>query len=447
MAILLYFKAVPSVFIHMAMELELFVTLGISLGLGLLVGLQRQHDQSQLAGIRTFPLITLFGTISGLLAQDFGGWILAMGVVSLASMMAVANFMRSRTPDFDVGLTTEAAALLMYVVGAYLVLGQTTVAVAVGATAAVLLHLKETLHRIVAKIGQDDLRAIMQFVVISLVVLPVLPNETYGPYDVLNPHNIWLMVVLIVGLGLLGYFAYKIFGQKAGTVLGGILGGLISSTATTVSYARRTKGKDTSSMLAALVIIIASVVSFIRIITEVAVVAPGTLPTVAPPLTAVLLLMLALSVVLYFFKGNNQDTMPEQGNPAQLKTALVFGAVYAAVILATAFAKDHLGSGGLYVVAIISGLTDVDAITLSTSRLMQVGNLEPANGWKLILVAALSNLVFKAGLVGVLGNRSVFGKIALLFGIVLAGGLLVLWLWPEDLQVQWFGMSSAAGQA
>ncbi|MCX2739766.1 MgtC/SapB family protein [Pontibacter anaerobius] len=425
------------------MELELFETLGISLGLGLLVGLQRQHDQSQLAGIRTFPLITLFGTISGFLAQDFGGWIIAMGILSLAILVAVANFMRSRAPHVDIGLTTEAAALLMYVVGAYLVLGQVTVAVAVGAVVAVLLHLKETLHRIVAKIGQNDLRAIMQFVVISLVVLPVLPDRTYGPYGVLNPHNIWLMVVLIVGIGLLGYFAYKIFGQKSGTVLGGILGGLISSTATTVSYARRTKdhGKA-SSMLAALVIFIASAVSVVRIITEVAVVAPSTLPTVAPPLAALLLLMLVLGGILYFFKGSAKDSMPEQANPAHLKTALIFGAIYAAVILATAFAKDQLGSSGLYIVAVISGLTDVDAITLSTSRLMQVGSMEPANGWRLILVAALSNLAFKAGLVGVLGSRSVFMKVALLFGIVLAGGLLVLWLWPENFQVPFINLEA-----
>lgn len=415
------------------MELDLFQTLGISLGLGLLVGLQRQHDQSELAGIRTFPLITLFGTICGFLAQDFGGWVVALGLVSLAGLVVVANLMRSKTANFDVGLTTEAAALLMYALGAYLVHGDGTVAVAVGAVVAVLLHLKDTLHRAVAKIGQKDLKAIMQFVVISLIILPVLPDETYGPYDVLNPHNIWLMVVLIVGIGLSGYFAYKVFGQKSGTLLGGVLGGLISSTATTVSYARRTKGNsETSTTLAAIVIFIATAVSFVRVVAEVAVVAPGTLPTVAPPLAAVFLLMLVLGTVTYFFKGDNEDKMPEQGNPAQLKTALVFGLIYAAVTLATAFAQDKLGSSGLYVVAVISGLTDVDAITLSTSRLMHLGNLELQTGWRTILLAALSNIAFKAGLVGVLGSRAVFGRVALLFGIVLAGGLLVLWLWPDN---------------
>ena len=420
------------------MESELFLKLGISLGLGLLVGLQRQHEKSELAGIRTFPLITLFGSVAALLGQHFGGWIIAVGLLGVTILVAIANILKRKNPHFDPGLTTEAAALLMYGVGAYTMMGSGTVAIAIGATVAVLLHLKETLHRIVERIGEKDLKAIMQFVVILLIILPILPDETYGPYDILNPHNIWLMVVLIVGISLLAYFAYKIFGGKAGTLLGGILGGLISSTATTVSYARRTKESDTSTSLAAMVIFIATVVSVVRIITEVAVVAPSTLGVVLPPLAALLILMLTIGTVTYIFSRKEHDTMPEQGNPAQFKTALVFGAVYAIVILATAFAKDQLGSKGLFIVAIISGLTDVDAITLSTARLMNIGNLEVQNGWKVILVAALSNLVFKGALVGVLGNSKVFARIAILFGIVLAGGLLVLWLWPEGFSLSFF---------
>ena len=413
------------------MEIELFQKLAISLGLGLLVGLQRQHDQSKLAGIRTFPLITLFGTLSAYLAQDFGGWILGMSMVSLAGLVVVANLMRMKSPPYDIGLTTEAAALLMFVVGAYLVLGNGTVAIAVGGTVAVLLHLKERLHTFVKGIGEADLKAIMQFVVISLVILPVLPDQTFGPYDVLNPHNIWLMVVLIVGISVTGYFIYKFFGNKAGTILGGVLGGLISSTATTVSYAKRTKHSNTSTSLAALIIFIATVVSIIRIMVEISVVAPATVSVVLPPLAALLLLMLVVGGISYLMKQKGHDTMPEQGNPAQLKTALVFGFIYALVILGTAFAKDYFGNKGLYIVAVISGLTDVDAITLSTSRLMQVGNIELQNGWRVILTAALSNLVFKGGLVAVLGNRAAFVKVAILFGIVLAGGIAIIWLWPE----------------
>ncbi|WP_162427368.1 MgtC/SapB family protein [Pontibacter pudoricolor] len=423
-------------------HLELFQTLAISLALGLLVGLQRQHQNARIAGIRTFPLITLFGTVCALLAQDFGGWILGAGALGTTALLLAANLMQRLDEKVDVGQTTEAALLLMFAVGAYLVTGKTAVGVALGGAVAVLLHLKETLHQAVSRLGEKDLHAIMQFVVISLVILPVLPNQAYGPYQVLNPYNIWLMVVLIVGIGLAGYFAYKIFGDKAGTLLGGILGGLISSTATTVSYAKRSKegaAKNTNYNLIALVIFIATAISLVRIMVEVAVVAPGTLAIVAPPLAALVLLMAVLIVLGFFFKKENAGRMPEQENPAQLKTALIFGAIYAIVIVATSAAKDHFGNSGLYIVAIISGLTDVDAITLSTSRLMNAETIDQQTGWKVIMIAALSNIGFKGAMVAVLANRPLFVRVALLFGLSLVAGLLIVWLWPERLILDWFG--------
>lgn len=413
------------------MEFELLQTLAISLALGLLVGLQRQHDQARIAGIRTFPLITLFGTLAALLSQEFGGWMVAAGALAVTAMVVTANLMQRGTKVADVGQTTEAAVLLMYAVGAYLVLGHTAVAVAVGGATAVLLHLKDTLHLAVARMGEKDLKAIMQFVVISLIILPVLPDQNFGPYNVLNPYNIWLMVVLIVGIGLSGYFAYKLLGNKAGTLLAGFLGGLISSTATTVTYAKRSKGAQNNNLLA-LVIFIATIVSLVRILVEIAVVTPQSFAQVAPPIAALLLVMVVLAAFNYFFKKGNSDQMPEQENPAQLKTALVFGAIYGAVILATAAAKDFFGDGGLYVVAIISGLTDVDAITLSTSRLINQQSLDTTTGWKIILIAALSNIAFKGALAGVLGNRSLFLRIALLFGISLVAGVLIIWWWPGN---------------
>ncbi len=414
------------------MDSELFQKFAISLGLGLLVGLQRQHQHSQMAGIRTFPLITLFGSLSALLATGFGGWVIAAGILGLAGLIMVGNYLRSQAGPIDAGQTTELAMLLMYGIGVYVVKGDSTLAVGLGASVAVLLHLKGTLHRTVERIGEKDIRAIMQFAVISLIVLPILPDKTFGPYNVLNPHEIWLMVVLIVGIGLAGYFAYKIFGEKAGTVLGGILGGLISSTATTVTYARRTKLAGSGSMLAAIVIFIASVVSVIRVISEIAFVAPATLPQVLPPLCAFCLFLILLAGVSYFFKRSNNGKMPKQENPAQFKTALVFGLIYAGVTLATAVAKDKFGSSGIYAVAVISGLTDVDAITLSTSRLMQAGGMEANAGWRIILVAVLSNLAFKAALTGFLGNLKLFTRVGFLLGLGIVAGALVLWLWPEN---------------
>ena len=237
---------------------ELFTELATSLLLGLLVGLQRQRTESSVGGIRTYPLIAAFGTLSGWLAIEHGGWIIAAGLIALAALLVVSNFMLARSGDTDSGQTSEVAALLLYGIGAYVVFGDKAVAVVLGGAIAVLLHYKDMLHSFAAKIGARDVTAIMQFVLITLVILPVLPNQAYGPYAVLNPFQIWLMVVLIVGISLIGYVAYKFFGAQRGAVLGGLLGGLISSTATTVSFARRTATAPASAGLAALVIMIAS---------------------------------------------------------------------------------------------------------------------------------------------------------------------------------------------
>jgi uncharacterized membrane protein (DUF4010 family) len=327
-------------------------------------------------------------------------------------------------------MTTEVAALLMYGVGAYLVVGHAAVAIAVGGGTAVLLHWREPLHGLVKRIGAEDFTAVMQFVLITLVILPVLPDSTYGPFDVLNPHKIWLMVVLIVGLGLAGYVAYKLFGQDAGTLLGGVLGGMISSTATTVSYSRRSAETPSLSGLAAVVIMIASAIAFARVIVELAVVARTTLAQTAPPLAAMFVWMGLLSGAAWYFVRGEKAEVPQASNPAELKPALLFGALYAIILLAVAAAKEYVGPAGLYAVAGVSGLTDMDAITLSTGQMVTEGRLDAPTGWRLVLVAALSNLAFKGGAVMLLGYPDLRRRIAVLFGLSAVGGLAILFLWP-----------------
>lgn len=412
---------------------SVFQQLGIALGLGLLVGLQRESAaSSRLAGVRTFPLLTVLGTLSALLAQSFGGWIIVAGFVALPLLIFAGKLVELKTASPEPGLTSEVAMLLMFGVGAYLVVGHRVVAIAIGGGIAVLLQFKGQLHGIVGKLGENDLKAIMQFVLISLVILPVLPNRTYGPYAVINPHNIWLMVALIVGIGLSGYIVYKFFGEHAGLVVGGILGGVISSTATTVSYARRTAQTPESSRLAAIVILISSTIVFVRLLLEIGAVAPSFLPVAAPPLIVILLLLATFSCGLWFWKRETQTSMPPQENPSELRSALFFGLLYAVILLAVAFAKDRFGSQGLYVVAGLSGLTDVDAITLSTAQLVSLGRLGADDGWRLILTAALSNLAFKACLIAALGHRLLFKAIVAFYSLALAVGILLLLLWPRS---------------
>ena len=407
-----------------------FQQLGIALGLGLLIGLQRERAESRLAGLRTFPLIAILGTVTATLAQSFGGWVMAAGFVMLAGLIFVGKMSEMHASEVDPGLTTEIAMLLMFAVGAYLVVGATAVAVAIGGGMAVLLQFKVQLHGVVARLSDEDLKAIMQFALISLVILPVLPDRTYGPYDVLNPRQVWWMVVLIVGISLGGYIVYKFFGQNAGIVLGGILGGLISSTATTVSYARRTASAPDASRLAAVIIMIASTIVFARLVIEVAFVAPGFVRAAAPPIAVMFGLLAGLASVLWFQGRKERNEMPAQENPSELKAALLFGLIYAIVLFAVAAARDLFGDKGLYAVAGISGLTDVDAITLSTSHLVHAGKLDASHGWRVILVATMSNLVFKALAIAVLGSRVLLAKVAQLYGLALAAGVMLLIFWP-----------------
>lgn len=409
---------------------SLFVTLGIALGLGLLVGLQREHVAAPLGGIRTFPLITILGSSCALLAQSFGGWVVAAGLIAVASLIILGNFIEVHAGTRDPGLTTEVAMLLMFVVGAYLVIGSRGVAIAIGSGVAILLQFKGELHGIARKLGKEDLKAMMQFALISFIILPILPNRTYGPYDVLNPRKTWLMVVLIVGISLTGYVAYKFLGAKAGLILGGILGGLISSTATTVSYARRTRESPSLASVGALIIVIASTILYLRIIAEIATVAPHFVWIAGPPIIVLVVLLTLAAGGLWFWTRHEKNILPKQGNPSELKAALVFALIYSAVLFAVAAVKEKFGQQGLFVVAILSGLTDVDAITLSISQLVNSSRLDASAGWRLIVSASLSNLVFKGAMVGFLGDRELLKKILLPFSVVLAGGIAIVLFWP-----------------
>lgn len=410
---------------------DIFKPLGIALGLGLLVGLQREWDKHPLAGIRTFTLITLFGAITALLARDFGGWIVAAGLLALAGLLITGNWMKDgELRKGSVGQTTEMAALVMYGVGAMLMAGYTIPAVVLGGSTAVLLHMKDRMESFVGSLSALDVRVIFQFVLLAMVILPLLPDETYGPYDVLNPFKVWLMVVLIVAISLSAYVAYRIVGVRAGSILGGILGGLISSTATTVSYARQCKNNPKLVGTAAFVIVVASTIVLVRVTIEIAAVARGLLPQMLPPFIALFVLMTAISVWLYFHLEQGEAEPTEHSNPSQLKPALIFGAMYAVVLLLVAFVKDYFGDTAIYGAALVSGLTDVDALTLSVAALFNQDRLPADTSWRAIMLATLSNLAFKAGAAGVLGGAKLFRIVVIAFGVTIAAGLGVIFLWP-----------------
>lgn len=410
----------------------IFRHLGLAALLGLLVGLQREHSEANRPGMRTFTLITVLGTVCALLAEVYGGWVVAAGLMGLVAALLLPPLILRAQHDPDPGITTDIAAMVMYGVGALLVIlpEAPAIPVAIGGGVAVLLQLKPELHSFARRLGDQDLKAIMQFALITCVILPVVPNQAFDPFGVVNPREAWLMVVLIVGISLLGYILYKFVGEGAGTLLGGLLGGAVSSTATTVAFARQARTGLVEEKAAAVAVGIASAVVFIRIVAEVVAVAPGMLTKILLPCGVLLVGTAGPPLILQRRARSPSSASIEPRNPSELSSALFFGATYLIVLFALAVARQYIAPQYLYAVAAISGLTDMDAITLSTARMYLTEGPDSwigDHGWRLIMTAALSNLVFKVLLAGALGGGKLLRYLALLLapGFLLGLGLII----------------------
>jgi uncharacterized membrane protein (DUF4010 family) len=401
-----------------------------SLAIGLLIGLERERNPSAKAGLRTFALVAVFGTLSALLSDKLDTpWLVLAGMLVVAGMIVTAY----RSPpdqEADPGTTTIIALLLSYGLGAMVWFGMAKLAVMLAIGITVLLYFKPELHGISQKLSRRDLVAVLQFSVLTFIVLPILPDQSYGPYDAFNPHQAWLMVVLISGLSLTGYAALHIVGSRYGAPLLGLFGGLASSTATTLIYSKHGKGNLSMQNLAASVIVIASMVVLVRLFVVSSVLAYGSLPALVPLFAGGL--FAGLGVALYNWRKMSQATelyIPETANPAELHAALGFGMLYVVVLLITAWMADVAGSQGLYAVAFVSGLTDVDAIVLSSLRLLSLGQLSEPQAVIAIAIGFLSNLLFKFGMVVFIGGWGLARQVAVGFAAIslgVLGGLLVL---------------------
>ena len=383
-------------------HLQAFMT---SMAIGLLIGLERERRSSAKAGLRTFALVALLGTLSGLLAEKTGsGWILAAGLLMVGAMIIAAYINR---PDDagDPGTTSVVAILVCYCLGAAVWFGYGTLAVMLGIATTVLLYFKAELHGLSSQLTSKDLISILQFAVLSFVILPILPDRNYGPYEALNPYQAWLMVVLVSGVSLAGYAALRLAGPQHGAPMMGLLGGLVSSTATTVVFSRHAHAHAALARTAMVVIMVASLMVLLRLTVIAAVVAPDVIEPLAKVFAGGLVLGLAVTAFGWRrLETQGELPMPEVRNPTEIRTALGFGALYALVLLCSAWLSDVAGAKGMYAVALASGLTDVDAITLSSLRLFSLDTLSKEQAVTSIVLAVLSNLTFKAGLIVTLGG-------------------------------------------
>jgi len=302
-----------------------------------------------------------------------------------------------------------------------LVQGPALVAIALGVVMAALLQYKPELHGLVQRLQSKDVYAVVQFTLITFVVLPVLPNQTYLPFDVLNPRQIWWMVVLVSGMSLASYAALKLFGGRKGTLASGLIGGLVSSTATTLTLSRRSRQGESPELAAAAIMASGGVV-FLRIAVIVALVDRPLLPQLLAPMVGLFLVGLIVAALLAARRADQELPLPEIENPCELRFSLLFALMYAVVLFLLAAGRYYMGDRGTYAVSALSGLTDMDAIAVSVARLCGVGELDPRVAVRAIIAASMANMVFKTVLVGVTGNRQLLKRTALGFAVLFLAG-------------------------
>jgi len=405
--------------------LELVFRVAIAVGIGALVGLEREHAGSSgtYAGSRTFPLFALVGA----LVQAFFPAMLPVAVVAIAVPLTVA-YGAKVVLEGDVGLTTLTAALLTVILGAMTTHSRrgTELAIIVGGVVTVLLSAKGTIHGFVDRIDERERRASIKFILVVFVVLPLLPDRELAVLYGLNPRFVWLMVVFVTGLSALAYVSSQVVGAERGIALTGVLGGFVSSTATTVSMAERATESPSLYRICAFSTVVASTVMFPRALVEVAIVNPALLPHVLVPFAAMTVTGAIAAGVVYWRSTRVETVDADVTNPFRLRTALFFGVVFAAVLVVSESANSWFGASGVYATAFVSGLADVDAITLTLSTLAADGAITPTVATTGIVIGAVSNTLVKVGLVWVLGTRRLGRLVTVVLGVVLAVGVAVV---------------------
>jgi uncharacterized membrane protein (DUF4010 family) len=415
---------------------EIFKRLGLALAIGLLFGVERgwhtrtQSGGARVAGIRTFALIGLFGGISGWLAMLLGPAVLGFIFVGFVGLVAVTYWVSSRE-EKDLGMTTEVAALLVFVLGAASILADMAPVAAAAVVATALLAVKSVLHRWIHQMQELELTAAIELAIISVVLLPLLPDRGYGPGGILNPYELWWAVVLVAGLSFVGYLAIRIAGPQLGTLFTGLLGGLASSTATTLALARMARRRRALAPVLAVGTVLAGSVTFLRILV-VASVFNGSLTRILTlPLVAMAVTGVAGALILHLTTAHpGKESHPELheiANPLELRMALAFAAFLALVVVATHYFQGWFGNVGIYAVAAVSGISDVDAVTISMAR-MSGDKLGLAIAGGAIVTAASVNTVVKAGIALVVGGRPIGSRVIGVYIAVLTAGALGIWL-------------------
>lgn len=411
--------------------LEIVKNGAMALLMGLLVGLEREYSQKGeeplFAGIRTFPLITFIGFLSALVARAGYPWVLPVALGGVCAIIVTAYFLTARYPN--VGATTEIVGILAFIFGALAAFGYLFAAATFAIVSTLVLSMKDPLHQLAATIQKDEIYAILKFGIVTVTILPLLPNRAFGPFAVLNPYKIWLMVVLISAVSMLGYILMRFMGARHGIALTGFLGGLASSTAVTLGLSQKAREAERSvARYFALGIVIACTTMFFRVFIVSIVIDQALGLSLALPIAIPALVGVALGLFLWKKKGGQAETKLETKNPMELGRAVKFALAFGVVLLIAKASYSYLGSTGLYIASALAGLTDVDAITVSSATLARDKVLATNTAGAAILLAGAANTMVKGGMAAVVGGPT-FRPVILPVMVALVLGSLAGCIW------------------
>lgn len=414
--------------------LLLFRNLGTALAIGLLVGLERgwqqreAHEGRRVAGVRTLAIIGLAGGVCGILGQQLSPIILGLALIAIAGMLIAAHMVSSRELE-AYGITSEIATFTTFALAALATIGLPALAAAGAVAVVVLLGLKPELHHWLSRLEHSELLAALELLVISVIVLPVLPDRALGPWHALNPFQLWLLVVLVAGISFVGHFAVRLLGQTRGILISGAVGGIASSTALTASFARLARRRPQLSSLLATGTILAQAVTLPRMLAVTWFVSRPLAWNTLIPLAAMTVVTLLCGLVLHWRRTTNVKKAPRNlGPPFRMKETLRFGALLVVITLISAAMNHHFGAAGVYLVAALGALTNLTAVTLSVAQLASQG-LDQAVATQALIIAAICGGLFKAMLAGWLGGRKFGAAIGMAATIAALTGIISL-SWP-----------------
>ncbi len=409
-------------------QLDLFIRLLVACGVGLLLGLEREHSalvkkEHVFAGIRTFVLLALTGFTGTALHFLLSPWIFVMIILAVMILTGISYWITSNKGD--IGSTSELAALLTMLLGALTFLGYIEISLMITVIVLVMLSSKMQLMNMIGRITQEEIYALVRFVVVALLIFPFLPNENYGPYEVINPREIGWVIILTSGIGFLGYVLMRILGANKGILLTGIVGGLVSSTMVTWIFSKKSKEEHALNSLYTSAILAACTIMVVRVFLWVFLFNKTLLIGLILPLS--ILLITAAGATVYFYIRNKKDNKSESnlplGKPLEMTNALLFGVLYVAILLVISFANDYFGNEGIFITSAIAGASDVDAISISISK-MSVRTISATTAQNAILIATLSNTIAKFAIALWASSREMRKNIFIGYGLIFAAAVV-----------------------